>query len=138
MRTVDQTRFAPGLERLRVRRIVGLAAMSVGTLTLVPHASAIAEPHAHAAANAIQVTATEFRLTLSTGSLAKPGTVTFNIKNAGKMEHDFRINGKQTRLIRPGRTSKLRVTFKKKGSYHYVCTVPGHAAAGMKGVFTVR
>ena len=54
------------------------------------------------------------------------------------MAHNFRINGKQTRLIRPGRTSQLVVTFKKKGNYHYLCTVPGHAAAGMKGVFTVR
>jgi uncharacterized cupredoxin-like copper-binding protein len=54
------------------------------------------------------------------------------------MEHDFRINGKQTPLIRPRRTSKLVVTFQKKGTYHYLCTVPGHAAAGMKGVFTVR
>jgi uncharacterized cupredoxin-like copper-binding protein len=26
----------------------------------------------------------------------------------------------------------------KKGRYSYLCTVPGHAAAGMKGVFTVR
>ena len=30
------------------------------------------------------------------------------------------------------------VTFKKKASYHYICAVPGHAALGMKGVFTVR
>jgi len=26
----------------------------------------------------------------------------------------------------------------KRGKYTYVCTVPGHAALGMKGVFTVR
>jgi uncharacterized cupredoxin-like copper-binding protein len=30
------------------------------------------------------------------------------------------------------------VSFKKKGKYPYLCTVPGHAEAGMKGVFTVR
>jgi uncharacterized cupredoxin-like copper-binding protein len=30
------------------------------------------------------------------------------------------------------------VSFKKKGKYSYLCTVPGHAAGGMKGVFTVR
>jgi uncharacterized cupredoxin-like copper-binding protein len=30
------------------------------------------------------------------------------------------------------------VTFAKKGRYPYSCTVPGHAAAGMKGTFTVR
>jgi uncharacterized cupredoxin-like copper-binding protein len=52
--------------------------------------------------------------------------------------HDFRINGKKTPLIRPEATARLTVTFRTKGRYPYVCTVPGHAAAGMKGVFTVR
>jgi uncharacterized cupredoxin-like copper-binding protein len=32
----------------------------------------------------------------------------------------------------------LVITFKKKAKYPYLCTVFGHAAAGMKGVFTVR
>jgi uncharacterized cupredoxin-like copper-binding protein len=39
--------------------------------------------------------------------------------------------------IQPGTTAKLVVTF-KKGKYPYLCTVPGHAEAGMKGVLTVR
>jgi uncharacterized cupredoxin-like copper-binding protein len=46
--------------------------------------------------------------------------------------------GKQTRLIGPGKTARLTVTFHKKGRFSYVCTVSGHAQAGMKGVFTVR
>jgi uncharacterized cupredoxin-like copper-binding protein len=29
------------------------------------------------------------------------------------------------------------VTFSKAGTYPYLCTVPGHAAAGMKGVLRV-
>ena len=53
------------------------------------------------------------------------------------MLHDFKINGKQTPLIQPGKTAKLVVTFKKKGTYPYLRTAPGHAEAGMKGVFTV-
>ncbi len=43
-----------------------------------------------------------------------------------------------TPLIQPGQTTKLAVTFAKAGSYSYLCTVPGHAEAGMKGTFTVR
>jgi len=113
----------------------GVAAIAV--VALVPPASARTETQA-ARTTTIQVAAKEFSLTLSTRSIAKPGTVRFNVKNVGKMEHDFRINGKQTPLIRPGRTSTLVVTFKKKGKYHYLCTVPGHAAAGMKGILTVR
>ena len=41
-------------------------------------------------------------------------------------------------MIQPGKSAKLAVTFKKAGKFSYLCTVPGHAAAGMKGVFTVR
>jgi uncharacterized cupredoxin-like copper-binding protein len=119
-----------------IRRILGVAA--IATLALAPQASARTDAHAASATTTIQVAAKEFSFKLSTRSIAKPSTVAFSVKNAGKMEHDFRINGKQTPLIRPGKTTRLVVTFKKKGNYHYLCTVPGHAAAGMKGIFTVR
>jgi uncharacterized cupredoxin-like copper-binding protein len=52
--------------------------------------------------------------------------------------HDFKINSRKTSLIQPGRTARLVVTFKKKGSYRYLCTVDSHASLGMKGTFTVR
>jgi len=50
------------------------------------------------------------------------------------VKHDFKINGKKTPLISPGKSATLSVTL-KKGSFKYTCTVPGHAAAGMKGTF---
>ncbi len=56
----------------------------------------------------------------------------------GHVVHDFKINGKVTPLLQPGKSAKLTVKFAKAGTYPYLCTVPGHAAAGMKGVFTVR
>ena len=52
------------------------------------------------------------------------------------MQHDFKIAGKKTPLIAPGQTKVLKMTL-KKGKYTYICTVPGHASAGMKGTFTV-
>jgi len=86
----------------------------------------------------VQVSGGEFFFRLSTMSTAQPGNVTFVFKNVGHVLHDFRITGKQTPLIQPGKTADLLVTFNKKGTYTYECTVPGHAAAGMEGVFTVR
>jgi outer membrane protein assembly factor BamB len=86
----------------------------------------------------VQVKGGEFFFRLSTRSAIKPGTMTFVFTNIGHVLHDFKINGKQTPLIQPGNTAKLVVTFKNKGTYPYLCTVPGHAEAGMKGVFTVR
>ncbi|MDP9336020.1 MAG: PQQ-binding-like beta-propeller repeat protein [Actinomycetota bacterium] len=93
---------------------------------------------ASAQGTAIQVKGGEFFFRLSTKSIAKPGKVTFAFSNIGHVAHDFKINGKMTPLIQPGQTASLAVTFTKAGSYPYLCTVPGHAEAGMKGVFTVR
>ena len=84
----------------------------------------------------VNVTATEFKFVLSTKT-AKRGVVIFRVKNAGKLGHDFSINGRKTKVISPGKSTTLRVVFLRKGHYPYKCTVPGHAAAGMKGVFTI-
>src|SRR5579864_2802620 len=77
----------------------------------------------------------EFHFTLSTNKV-KHGTVTFTITNSGVLPHNFKINGKTTGLLSPGGTQKLTVTFAKAGKYPYLCTVTGHAAAGMKGTLT--
>ena len=121
-----------------IRPFHALAVVALAVLALAVLAAAHSVSQASAASTTIHVSEKEFAIKLSKGSLARPGTVTFDVKNAGKMEHNFRINGKQTRLIKPGKTTTLTVTFKKKASYHYICAVPGHAALGMKGVFTVR
>ena len=121
-----------------IRPLHALAAVALAMLALAPLASAHAVAHASGASTTVRVSEKEFSIKLSKGSLGKPGTVTFAVKNAGKMAHSFRINGKQTRLIQPGKTTRLVVAFKKKGNYHYLCAVPGHAALGMKGVFAVR
>jgi plastocyanin len=122
------------MKAFTTRSALALAAVALVALALAQGAVA----RTQARASTIQVTAKEFSLKLSAKSIARPGTAIFNVRNAGHMEHNFTINGRQTRLIAPGKTARLVVTFKKKASYHYLCTVPGHAAAGMKGVFAVR
>jgi uncharacterized cupredoxin-like copper-binding protein len=126
------------MKQLTMRSILGLAVVAVAALTLVPLAAARTDRQTRAVATTIQVSGGEFFFKLSAKSIAKPGTVTFVFKNVGHVQHDFHISGKTTPLIQPGKTAKLVVTFKKKGKFSYLCTVPGHAAAGMKGVFTVR
>ena len=90
----------------------------------------------------------EFGFKLSTAAI-KSGTVTFKVTNAGALPHDFKVcanptrgavdtcAGKVTKLLSPGSSATLRVTFAKSGTYGYLCTVPGHAAAGMKGTLKV-
>jgi len=113
--------------------VLGIAALAPAGL-----ASARPDATAHAAASTDSVSGKEFSLRLAKKSIARPGKVTFTFRNVGTIPHDFDIGGKKTALVRPGKTARLTVTFHKKGRFNYLCTVPGHAQAGMKGVFTVR
>jgi uncharacterized cupredoxin-like copper-binding protein len=90
------------------------------------------------ASTSVSVTAgkpSEYKFTLSKSSV-KAGTVTFRVVNKGKIPHDFSIGGKKTKILSPGKSASLTVTL-KKGRSAYKCTVPGHAAAGMKGTLRV-
>jgi len=84
----------------------------------------------------VAVTATEFKFKLSRAKVPL-GNVTFRVTNRGKIGHDFKIAGKKTPVVKSGKTVLLTVTFKKSARYAYLCTVLGHAAAGMKGSLAV-
>ena len=109
-------------------------ALGVALATLVAAAPVAASPSA-AKATTITVKMKEFKFILSKQTVPH-GTVTFKLVNIGKLAHDFRIAGKTSKLIQPGKTGKFVVTL-RKGSHTYNCPVPGHTAAGMKGKLTV-
>jgi plastocyanin len=85
----------------------------------------------------VTVAAKEFKFTLNKKSAGR-GVVVFKVTNVGALPHDFSISGRKTKLLSHGKSETLRVTFLRKGTYTYKCTVAGHAAAGMKGVFTIK
>ena len=126
------------MRRFTIRSLSVLGAVAIASLTLVQLGSASSDRQTAATVTTITVKGGEFFFKLSSKSIASPRKVTFVFKNAGHIAHDFKINRKVTPLLQPGKTARLLVTFKKKGKYSYLCTVPGHAALGMKGVFTVR
>jgi uncharacterized cupredoxin-like copper-binding protein len=123
-----------------------LQRVRIGLALLVVGAVGVAAPFAIAAIGggstssktvAIKVTATEFKFALSKRSVPKGTTVIFKVTNKGKIEHDFKIGLKKTKLLKPGQSATLKVKFLKKGKIRYLCTVKGHAAVGMKGTFGV-
>jgi plastocyanin len=82
------------------------------------------------------------QLAFDTKSLSsKPGKVTVTFTNPQQIAHNFAVeqNGKllgQTPLI-TGSTAKQTFDL-AAGSYTFLCTVPGHAQAGMQGTLTVK
>jgi len=120
----------------RVVALLGLGALMVAVASsgILPGISSASPPKS--APQRVTVIAKEFSFKLSRKSV-KSGAVIFTVENQGHLQHDFAIDGKKTPLIAPGKSAVLKVTFKKKGQFKYSCTVPGHAAAGMKGVLAV-
>jgi plastocyanin len=118
-----------------VKRALILAALVIGVL--VPAVSATAGTGSASATTVVRVTGKEFSFALSRKSGPR-GTLVFRFTNRGTVPHDFKIARKKTPLVQPGKSATLTVKITKRGRYPYVCTVPGHAAAGMKGVFTVK
>jgi plastocyanin len=72
---------------------------------------------------------------------SKPGKVTIDFTNPAAIEHDVAVerDGEElgvSETITEGKTS-LTVEL-EPGAYTFLCTVPGHAEAGMEGTLTVK
>ena len=94
-------------------------------------------------------------LTFDQTQLAVPAgvEVTLNLSNEGALEHNWvlvhetaelatatvadAINQAASEVLASGKSTTLTFTAPAAGSYQYICTVPGHALAGMVGKLTV-
>jgi plastocyanin len=94
-----------------------------------------------ASGQTVPVTESEFKITVPAEQL-KPGELTFDVRNDGKIQHDLVVSGPgvkgtaKTPLINAGQSGKLTVTL-AAGSYTLYCSVAGHRAAGMVAKLTV-
>lgn len=104
-------------------------------------AKAAAAPAAMSA-TVLKISAVASGLKFSRSSLkAKAGKITIKFTNASPLKHNFVVETGETiiaktPLLAKGKTGSLTVTL-KKGTYDFVCDVPGHEAAGMKGTLVV-
>jgi uncharacterized cupredoxin-like copper-binding protein len=131
--------------------LLSLGAGATFALLSVLPAPAAKSSHAALVQNVtVAVTkAAEFKFKVSKVALKK-GVVAFKFTNGGNLPHDLKVcssnkgtiaantcSGRSTPLVSPGQSNTLRVTFLRSGTYEYMCSVPGHAAAGMKGLLKV-
>jgi plastocyanin len=87
----------------------------------------------------VTVRMTEYRFRLSMNTVHK-GTIVFTIVNKGQLPHTFAIQKLQrvSSLVQPGQSTTMRVTFRKTGTYYYLCTVGAHVQYGMFGNLHVK
>ena len=126
--------FRPGKEPQNLMNRITLA-LGVALAALVVAVTPVAAQPTAATATTVTVTMKEFKFVLSKKTVPH-GKVTFKLLNKGTIPHDFAIAGKKSKLVGKGKTSLFTVTL-RAGKLSYKCTVPGHAAAGMKGVLKV-
>ncbi len=107
-------------------------------LCLAAAAAFLAPAHA-ASVQRVTVKMTEYRFRLSTNTVHE-GTIVFTIVNKGQLPHTFAIQKLQkvSALVQPGRSTTMRVTFRKTGKYYYLCTVGAHVQYGMFGNLRVK
>ncbi len=100
------------------------------------------EAKAKGSGGTLQLAADPTQIAFDTTTLtSKPGKVTIDFDNPSALEHDVAIeqNGEQIAVsatIAKGKTSVSADL--APGTYTFLCTVPGHAEAGMEGTLTVR
>jgi uncharacterized cupredoxin-like copper-binding protein len=113
----------------------GLVLVAAGAVSLAVAVSAFAG--GSATAQRVTVDMSEFKFVVKPKTVKK-GTVVFALTNKGNIAHDFRIGGKKSAVVASSKKGTLRVTFAKAGRYAFLCTLPSHAPAGMKGVLVVK
>jgi len=94
------------------------------------------------AATTLQLSASPTKIAFDTTRLsAQAGNVTIDFTNPSALEHDVAIEqeGKQIAIsetIVKGKTSVSADL--EPGTYTFLCTIPGHAEAGMEGTLTIE
>lgn len=91
------------------------------------------------AQSAITMTASEFAFQPSIVAAA-PGTVTFNLRNAGQFPHNVQIEGMTATVfadnLTAGQSASATITL-APGTYAFWCPVSNHRERGMEGTLTV-
>ena len=116
-------------------RVVALTVVVLGLAAPVAFATSARS------STTLHISAAAAGLRFSTSHLTAPaGKVSIVMKNLSPLQHDVAIKGNgvnaKGKLVGKGGLSTATATL-KKGTYTFYCTVPGHAAAGMKGTLKI-
>jgi len=130
------------MNRIKVKRPWMAAAVTALALLLVacrtPDARPVSKPGAPPQPVEVRLVTTEWKFEPSTLELPVGRPVTLILENKGKIEHDVQIPGMGIHAHAPaGQTVRQTFTPEETGTYDFICSLPGHLEAGMKGKMVV-
>ena len=87
----------------------------------------------------LDVTARDLRFVPADLHVTAGEWVVLEFTNRDTVVHDWMVEGVANLdvVARPGQTSRLRFVLDTPGTYRVICSIPGHAEAGMVGTLTV-
>ena len=93
-----------------------------------------------AAAGSTSIILEDFRFTPNRIDAKVGVSVAVTLTNRGTERHDLNFEslhmpgfGGVESMLEPGETRTIALTFDSPGTHTFICTLPGHAAAGMTG-----
>lgn len=103
-------------------------------------ASLLAQTSGGSRSTVIEVTLEDLRFVPNRLDLRAGVTTTLRLTNRGSQRHDLNfpslhmpgLEGVES-ILEPGETRTVTLRFDRPGTHTFICTLPGHAAAGMTG-----
>jgi Cu+-exporting ATPase len=91
------------------------------------------------ASQRVAITASQFRFQPAEVSVKAGDWVLVEFTNDDSVVHDWMVDGIPNVDVaaRPGQTARLRFVIDEPGTYEVMCSIPGHAEAGMVGMLMV-
>jgi nitrite reductase (NO-forming) len=100
--------------------------------TGAPAVVAAASTSAAPASKTLEITAFDLGFTPATLDVPAPGKYEVRLKNTGATTHDITFASGESATAKPGETVSVMVDIPASGTT-FLCSIPGHAAAGMTG-----
>ena len=127
-----------------MKLVVGRAAVGLAVVLLIVIAVANRQAPSDGSSGVAEVVLEEMRFKPNRINAKVGVPLTLRLTNEGTERHDLNfesihmpgLRGVES-ILEPGETRSITLTFDEPGTHLFICTLPGHAAAGMTGALFV-
>lgn len=127
-----------------MKLIVGRVALGLAAVLLIVIAVAGRQTPSDGSSGTAAVVLEEMRFKPNRINAKVGVPLTLRLTNEGTERHDLNFEsihmpglGGVESILEPGETRSITLTFDEPGTHLFICTLPGHAAAGMTGALFV-